>query len=261
MQDPQVALAASDRIATLTLDNPPVNAVSLRLIEQLHAKLDDVEADPSIRCVILEGAGEKAFCAGADLREESQLRDPELSRQFREAGRRTLERIESFPVPIVAALHGWCIGGGTALAWTCDIRIAADNARFRAGDAYLGVIPSWGMGLLRLPRMLGRNRALDVLVLGEDFDAARAYELGLVTQVVPRSDLSARARSAAQRIASASPTALRAIRQAVAFNMRSSWDDMVEQEEDLCAEVFNHPDAAEGMAAMLAKRAPDFQDR
>jgi enoyl-CoA hydratase/carnithine racemase len=260
MQDPQVTLTVTDRIATVRLDNPPVNAVSLRLIEQLHARLDEVEADRSIRCVILEGAGEKAFCAGADLREEAQLRDPELSRKFRQAGRQTLERIEGFPIPVVAALHGWCIGGGTALAWTCDIRIAADNTRFRAGDAFLGVIPSWGMGLLRLPRMLGRNRALDVLVLGEDFDAARAYELGLVTQVVPRAELAARALAAAQRIASASPTALRAIRQAVAFNMRNSWDDMAEQEEVLCAQVFNHPDAAEGIAAMLGKRAPKFQD-
>ncbi len=146
MADTFVALQVADRIATVSLDNPPVNAVSLRLLEQLHATLDAVEADPAIRCVILQGAGEKAFCAGADLREEAQLRDPALSHQFREAGRRTLQRIETFRVPIVAAIQGWCIGGGTALAWTCDIRIAADNARFRAGDAYLGVIPSWGMG-------------------------------------------------------------------------------------------------------------------
>ncbi len=260
MAEALVSLQVADRVATITLDNPPVNAVSPRLIEQLHTVFDTVEADRAIRCAILQGAGAKAFCAGADLREEAQFRDPAASLAFREAGRRTLQRIESFRVPIVAAIHGWCIGGGTALAWTCDIRIAADDAKFRAGDAFLGVIPSWGMGLLRLPRLLGRNRTLDLLLLGEDIGAARAYELGLVTQVVPRAELAARAEAAARRIAAASPTALRAIRQAVAFNMRHDWDAMVQQEEALCAEVFAHPDAAEGMAAMLAKRPPLFQD-
>jgi enoyl-CoA hydratase/carnithine racemase len=260
MTEPRVELAVMDRIATVRLDNPPVNAVSFRLIEQLNARFDEIEADTRIRCVILEGAGDKAFCAGADLRDEAQLRDKDVSREFRAAGRRMLERIESFRVPIVAALHGWCIGGGTALAWTCDIRIAADNTKFRAGDAFIGVIPSWGMGLLRLPRLVGRNRALDLLILGEDFDAARAYELGLVTRVVPRASLQAETLAVAQRIAGASPNAIKAIRQAVSFNMRRGWDEMAQEEEVLCAQVFGHPDAAEGMSAMLAKRAPTFQD-
>ncbi len=162
--------------------------------------------------------------------------------------------------PIVAAIHGYCIGGGTAIGWACDIRIAADNTLFRAGDAYLGIIPSWGMGLHRLPRLLGRSRALDILVLGGDFGAQHAYELGLVTKVVPRAALMEEAVRAASRIATASPNAMLAIRQAVSFNLRHDWDEMAEYEEELSRSVFAHPDAAEGMAAMLEKRTPDFRD-
>ena len=176
----------------------------------------------SIRCVILSGAGEKAFCAGADIREEKQFRDPDASRAFREFGRRTLVRMETFARPIIAAVHGYCIGGGTALGWACDLRIAADNAVFRAGDAYLGVIPSWGMGLLRLPRLVGRTRALDILLLGENFGAVRAHELGLVTEVVARGELEARARHVAARIAVASPAAILAIRKAVNFDKHTA---------------------------------------
>ena len=205
MTDALIRVDHAGAVATVWLDNPPVNAVSVRLLHALHAALDAIEADPAIRCVILAGAGEKAFCAGADLREEKDLRDPEASRTFRELGRWTLQRIEEFPRPIVAAIHGWCIGGGTAIGWSADICIAADNAKFRAGDAYLGVIPSWGMGLLRLPRLAGRNQALDILLLGEDFGAQRAYELGLVTKVVPRAEL----QQAAMAAPPASPAPLR----------------------------------------------------
>jgi enoyl-CoA hydratase/carnithine racemase len=260
MQQDLVLVERTDRIATILFNNPPVNAASLRLLEELHRALDAIETDRTIRCVILSGAGEKAFCAGADLRDEARLRDPAESAAFRALGRRTLQRIESFAKPIVAAIHGYCIGGGTAIGWACDIRIAADNTLFRAGDAYIGVIPSWGMGLHRLPRLLGRSRALDVLVLGEDFGAQRAYELGLVTRVVPRAALMDDARRAAERIATASPTAMLAIRQAVNFNLRHGWDEMAAYEEELSQQVFAHPDAAEGMSAILAKRTPNFRD-
>jgi enoyl-CoA hydratase/carnithine racemase len=226
----------------------------------LHAALDRVEREPAIRAVIFTGAGDRAFCAGADIREESQFKDPAVARAFREYGRRTLDRLESFPRPIIAAIHGYCIGGGTALGWVCDIRLAADNAVFRAGDAFLGIVPSWGMGLLRLPRLVGRGRALDILLLGQDFSAEAARDLGLVSRVVPRDRLLEEARAVAERIARASPQAILATRKAVAYNLRHGWDEMVRYEEALCEEVFAHPDAHEGTAAFLEKRSPTFRD-
>jgi enoyl-CoA hydratase/carnithine racemase len=166
--------------------------------------------------------------------------------------------MENGKLPIVAALHGYCIGGGTALGWVCDIRIAADNTVFRAGDAYLGILPSWGMGLTRLPRYVGRNRALDILLIGENFGAKEAFDMGLVTRVVPRAKLMEEAQAVARRICKASPTAIRATRQAVAKNLRASWDEMVRFEGELCDMMFSHPDAHEGPKAFAEKRQPRF---
>src|ERR1700742_3970148 len=223
MTEGLVRLKKEGAIASVTLDNPPVNAASSKLMQALHARLDEVERDAAIRVVILAGAGEKAFCAGGDLREEKDFGSPGASAAFRALGRRPLDRIEAFPVPIVAAIHGYCIGGGTAIGWACDIRLAADNTVFRAGDAYIGMVPSWGMGLTRLPRYVGRCRALDILLLGEDFGAEVAREFGLVTRVVKKADLAKEAMAVAERIAMASPTAIRATREAIAFNSRETW--------------------------------------
>jgi enoyl-CoA hydratase/carnithine racemase len=247
-------------VARVTLNDPPMNPISRHTLDALHAALDTVERERSVRVVILTGAGERAFCAGADLRQEARLEGPQEGKAFRDYGRRTLERIETFPRPIVAALHGYCIGGGTAIAWCCDYRIAADNTLFRAGDAYLGIVPSWGMGLTRLPRFVGRNKALDILLMGENFGAEEAQAMGLVSKVVPRAQLIAAAEAAAERIASASPGAILALRKAIAYNLRHSWDSMVAYEEELCAEVFDAPDAKEGMQAFLQKRKPRFRD-
>ena len=247
-------------IARVTLNDPPMNPISARTLDALHTAFDAVEADRKVRVVILTGAGERAFCAGADLRQAAQLPRPQEGKAFRDYGRRTLERIETFPRPIIAALHGYCIGGGTAIAWSCDYRIAADNSIFRAGDAYLGIVPGWGMGLTRLPRFVGRNKALDILLIGENFGAHEAYAMDLVSKVVPCAELTQAAEAAALRIASASPRAILAMRKAIAHNLRHSWDSMVAYEEELCAEAFDAPDAKEGVQAFLQKRKPRFQD-
>ena len=247
-------------IARVTLNDPPMNPISARTLDALNAAFDAVEEKREVRCVILTGAGDRAFCAGADLRAEAELKQPGQGKAFRQYGRRMLERIETFPRPIIAAIHGYCIGGGTAIAWSCDYRIAADNAIFRAGDAYLGIVPSWGMGLTRLPRFVGRNKALDILLLGENFSAHDAREVHLVSKVVPRAELMAQAQATAERIAGASPNAILATRRAVAYNLRHSWDRMVACEEELCEQVFAHADAEEGMRAFLEKRKPRFED-
>ena len=260
MSQDLVLVTVDGPIATVMLNDPPMNPVSGRTLDALHAALDKVEQQRTVRCVIFSGAGEKAFCAGGDLRQESQFQDASAGKVFREYGRKSLERLETFPKPIVAAIHGYCIGGGTALAWSCDYRLAADNAVFRAGDAYLGLIPSWGMGLTRLPRLVGRNKVLDILLLGQNFGAAEAHDLGLVSRVVPRADLMREARTVAERIASASPTAILATRKAIAYGLRHSWADMVRYEEELCEHVFEHPDAKEGMQAFFEKRPTKFED-
>ena len=253
-----VKLEKNGQVITITLDNPPVNAVSTKVLTALNKAFDDAEEDADARCIILAGAGEKAFCAGGDMREEKDFGDPENARAFRTFGRNTLNRIENGKLPVVAAIHGYCIGGGTALGWVCDIRVAAENSVFRAGDAYLGILPSWGMGLTRLPRYVGRNRALDILLIGENFGAKEAFDMGLVTRVVPRDKRMEECEKIARRICKASPAAIRATRQAVAGNLRLSWDDMVTLEIELCETMFAHPDAHEGPKAFAEKREPRF---
>lgn len=260
MPDSLVLCEIDAPIATITLNIPPVNAISAPVLDAIHAALDKVAAEPSVRAVILAASGEKAFCAGGDLRQEASFTDPSDAKAFRDYGRRTLNRLETFEKPIVAAIFGYCIGGGTAIAWACDIRIAAEGTVFRAADAYLGLIPSWGMGLLRLPRYVGRNKVLDILLLGEDFGPEAAHEMGLVTKVVPRAELMEAAEAAARRIASASPTAIKATREAISFSLRNSWDDCVAFEEKLCETVFNHADAHDGPRAFGEKRKPVFRD-
>ena len=254
-----VRLEKNGQVITITLDNPPVNAVSTKVLTALNKAFDDAEKDPDARVIILAGAGQKAFCAGGDMREEKDFGDPETARAFRTFGRNTLNRIENGKLPVIAAIHGYCIGGGTALGWVCDIRVAAENSVFRAGDAYLGILPSWGMGLTRLPRYVGRNRALDILLIGENFGAKEAFDLGLVTRVVPREKLMDEVNAIARRICKASPAAIRATRQAVAGNLRRSWDDMVKLEISLCETMFAHADAHEGLKAFAEKREPKFK--
>ena len=248
----------SGQIVTITLNNPPVNAVSTKVLNALNAAFDRAEQEEDARVIIFTGAGPKAFCAGGDLREEKDFGDPDNARAFRTLGRNTLNRIENGKLPVIAAIHGYCIGGGTALGWVCDIRVAAENSVFRAGDAYLGVLPSWGMGLTRLPRYVGRNKTLDILLIGENFGAKEACEMGLVTKIVPCDKLMDECNAIARRICKASPTAIRATRQAVAGNLRRSWDDMVALELELCEMMFTHPDAHEGPAAFAEKREPKF---
>lgn len=247
------------QIVTIMLANPPVNAVSTKVLTALNAAFDKAEAEKDARVIIFGGEGEKAFCAGGDLREEKDFGDPENARAFRTFGRNTLNRIENGKLPVIAAIHGYCIGGGTALGWVCDLRVAAENSVFRAGDAYLGVLPSWGMGLTRLPRYVGRNKALDILLLGENFGVKEAHEIGLVTKVVKKEELMDACLKMAQRICKASPTAIRATRQAVAGNQRRSWEGMAELERELCEMMFSHPDAHEGPNAFAEKREPKFK--
>jgi enoyl-CoA hydratase len=244
-------------VSTVTLNRPPFNIIVPELMQELRHAFDALEAREATRCVVLTGAGTRAFCAGADLGDEAR-HTPEAGQAFRESGRAIVERIETFPKPIVGAIRGWCIGGGTGLAWPCDIRVAAESAKFRAGDVYLGIIPTWSVGMVRMVHYIGRNRTLDTLLLGEDISAREALELGIVSRVVADDAFESEVRRIAQRLASGAPLAIRAIKEAVRAQYRDTVDRAAVLEEQWSKSVLASADAKEGISAFKEKRKPTF---
>lgn len=243
-------------VSRITLDRPPVNAVTVQLLEELLHALDALESRSDTRCIVLTGAGTKAFSAGADLADSKGAHG---NTSFRGLGRGALERIETHPKPVIAALRGWCIGGGFALAMACDVRIASSTAKFRTGDAYVGVVPSWGMSLTRLVHYIGRNRALDMLILGEDLSAQQAAELGLVTRVVPDESFDAEIERVSVRVATGAPISFRAIKEAVRAQYWVS-PPAAQEIETRWAEINDAShDAQEGKAAFRERRPPVFK--
>jgi enoyl-CoA hydratase/carnithine racemase len=255
-----VAVTHRARVSTITLNRPPLNLITGQMLRELEGAFDLLGTRAETRAVILTGAGTRAFCAGADLRDEA-AHTPESGRAFREAGRRIVDRIETFPKPVVAAVRGWCIGGGTGLAWACDIRVAAKGATFRAGDVYLGMIPTWSLGMVRLVHYIGRNRSLDVLLLGEDLPGDRACELGLVSRVVADDLLDAESARIAERLSTGAPLAMRAIKEGVRAQGREGPDRAAALEERWAQRILGSHDAHEGIAAFREKRAAAFQGR
>lgn len=255
-----IFLSHRGAVATITLNRPPLNVVTPTLLEELLAAFDALEAREETRCVVLTGSGTRAFCAGADLGDEAR-HSPEAGQAFREMGRRIVERIETYPKPVVAAIRGWCIGGGTGLAWPCDIRIAAESARFRAGDVYLGIIPTWSVGMVRMVHYIGRNRTLDTLLLGEDIGAREARELGIVSRVVADDAFDTEVARIADRLAAGAPLAIRAIKEAVRAQYRDTVDRAALLEEGWAKVVLASADAKEGIGAFKEKRKPVFRGR
>ena len=252
-----ITLDCEGGVARITFNRPPFNLFSHQMLSEIRDALDQIEARGDIRAVVLTGAGERAFSAGADLGDEAR-HSVEDGRSFRELGRFLVERLETFPAAVISAVRGWCIGGGTGLAWVADIRIAAESAKFRAGDVYLGIIPTWSMGMVRLVHYLGRNRTLDMLLLGEDVVGRQAERIGLVTRCVPDAEFEAEVDRVARRLASGAPLPIRAIKECA----RAQWVDgrarAAELEEEWSTRILASQDAHEGMTAFREKRTPTF---
>lgn len=254
-----IRLEHRDGVSTITLDRPPVNAVSTGLMEETLSALDALEGREATRCIVLTGAGTKAFSAGADLG-GGPRRGDEAAR-FRETGRTLVDRLETIPKPVVAAIRGWCIGGGFAMAMACDVRLASSTARFRTGDAYLGVVPSWGMSLVRLAHYIGRNRALDMLMLGEDTPAEHARDIGLVSRVIPDVEFDAAVSRVADRLAGGAPITFRSIKEAIRAQYWETPAAAREAETRWAEVAAASEDFREGVAAMRERRPPRFTGR
>lgn len=254
----ETLLVEHDGAASFVVFNrPPLNLFTKRLLAELHDALEALEARDETRAVVIKGQGERAFSAGADLREEASTLDD--SGFMATKGREIVDRIETMSKPVIAATRGWCIGGGTGIAWVADIRIAAESTKFRASDAYLGIVPTWGVSLGRLSHFIGRNRTLDLLLMGEDVSAGQAYELGLVSKVVPDAEFDAEVNRVAQRLASGAPIAFRAIKEIVRAQYREPPDEVTRLIAHWGEVAGRSQDAIEGPRAFAEKRKPVFR--
>jgi len=253
-------IAHDDGVTTLTINRPPLNLMTTPLLQAIVAALEVLRERDETRAIVIRGAGTRAFCAGADLRSESEA-NPAGAAEARAIGMHMIDLIEEHPKPVISAVRGWCIGGGTAIAWPCDIRLAATSAKFRAGDIYLGLAPSWGLGNARLVHYLGRNRTLDTSLLGDDITAQEAYDWGLVTRVFPDETFDSEVSRIAHKLAGGAPLPIRAIKESVRAQYRDSPDRAMLLTERWNRIIRDSEDAKEGILAMIEKRKPVFKGR
>jgi enoyl-CoA hydratase len=249
----------ADGVATLTVNRPEkMNALNNATRTQLVASLDQFRHDDNVRVVVITGAGEKAFIAGADIAEFAGRTGVDQFRVMKDSP--VYDAVDEFPKPIIAAINGFCLGGGCELAMACDIRIASESAKLGQPEINLGIIPGGG-GTQRLPRLVGLGTAFKLLYTGEIIRAPEALRIGLVDEVVPADALRNRVRELSTLIAKKSPVALELIKEAVRASVRTSLDEGLRHETTLFGLVFSSKDKEEGVDAFLAKREPQFTGR
>ena len=252
-------LAIHDGIATITLNRPDkLNALNDALIGELDAAIDDVARRPDVRGVILTGAG-RAFVAGADIAQLAQ-QGPFDGKARALRGQAVFRKLERLPIAVIAAVNGFALGGGCELAMACHIRIAADGAKFAQPEVKLGIGPGYG-GSQRLPRLVGRGRALQLLLTGETIDAAEAFRIGLVNKVVPAAELLPQAEAMMKQILANGPLAIALCIEGVDRGLDMPLDEGLMLEANHFGLLASTTDMAEGMRAFLEKRAARFTGR
>jgi enoyl-CoA hydratase len=253
-------VSRAEAVATITVNRPDrLNALNAATVDELRSALLELRHDDGVRAVIVTGAGEKAFVAGADIAELSQ-QSPLGAKVTAQRGQHVFDLVETLGKPVIAAINGFALGGGCELAMACTLRIAADTARFGQPEINLGLIPGYA-GTQRLPRLVGRGRALELLLRGHQIDAAEAYRIGLVDRVVPRAELLSTARTLAQELAGKPPVAARAILEAVHKGLQMPFAEAQAYEATLFGLVATTEDMQEGTRAFLEKRKPAFKGR
>ena len=252
-------LLISDRgaVRTITVNRPDkLNALNAATLDALHAAFDEAALDANVRCVVLTGAGPKAFVAGADISEMNAL-TPVQGRDFSLRGQRMMRRVEKMPKPVIAMINGFALGGGLELAMCCHLRMAADTAKVGQPEVNLGLIPGFG-GTQRLLRLAGRAATLELCLLGAPIDAARALQLGIVNRVVPAAELDAVTHAMADQLAASAPLALRGVLECVNVGGECGIEEGLEYESAQFGLIFSTNDMREGTTAFVERRKPVF---
>lgn len=248
----------SDTILTITLRRPEVrNALDNLSWQELGEIISDVSKNGQIRVMIITGAGEEAFAAGADV--EWLLKRPVIE-SWAPGVQGILDALESLPIPTIAAVNGYALGGGCELALACDLRVASQNARFGLTEIGVGIIPGGG-GTQRLPRLIGAGRAKEMIFLGEIIDASEAQRIGLVNRICPQSELLVVANALASKLINRAPLAVRMAKQAINYGMQTDLKTGLAYEKACQSFLYTTEDQKEGMTAFLGKRKPEYKGR
>ena len=248
-------------VAVVTITNPPMNQLSSGLLAELEAELERLDADDGARAIVLQGGGERAFVAGADIKEFPALRESAAAEGGSARGIQRLgQRMDAARTPFVAAIQGYCLGGGLELAMCCDVRVCADDAKLGQPEIKLGLIPGGG-GTQRLPRLVGIGRAMLMNLGGEFVDAATAYDWGLIEQVVPRADLLDAALGIARSFGARSPYAVAVLRELARTTRDLPLEEGLRREAEGFRRCLASEDGLEGVVAFIEKREPTFTGR
>jgi enoyl-CoA hydratase/carnithine racemase len=255
-----VKTSIEERVATLTIDHPPVNALNQPTLMELNAAVDEVIANPQVHAVVITGAGQLAFVAGADISEFGKIENADQAQQVSRSVHAIYDKIEASPKPFIAAINGVALGGGLELAMACHLRIIGDRAKVGQPEINLGIIPGWG-GTQRLPRLVGSAKALELILTGDSISAQEAYRLNLVNKVVPGGEVLKTARDLAKKISQKGALAVQSSLATVVYGLQQPLAAGLALEAEHFSKIAVSEDAREGASAFLQKRQPVFKDR
>ena len=254
-----IQVTRDERLAIVTVTRPPVNALNQEVIDALEAAIEELAKDEMIGALIVTGAGEKAFVAGADITEFPNLNSANGEKLSRR-GQTVFQKIADFPAPVIAAVNGFALGGGMELALACDIRVVAENAKVGLPEVTLGIFPGYA-GTQRLPRIIAAGKAKELIFTGVMIDAAEAFRIGIADHLTPPGESVNRAREIAEKILRAGPIAVRLAKQAVNKGLDQTLEEGQRTEAALFAQLCDTEDQKEGANAFLEKRFPKFKGR
>lgn len=254
-----VRITLEDRVAVLTVDHPPVNAFNRATVEDLDKAMDELIANEQVKVIIITGAGQFAFIAGADINEIAAVNTAEEAKEFILKGQAAFNKVEACPKPVIAAINAVALGGGLELAMACHIRIMSDRARIGQPESSLGIIPGWG-GTQRLARLVGPSKAIEMIITGDPVNAQEAFRLGLANKVVPAGQVLFEAMGLAKKIASKSKLTNEAALRAIYGGLKTSLAEGLLLEADQFSALIGSHDTTEGVSAFLQKRQPKFTD-
>jgi enoyl-CoA hydratase/carnithine racemase len=258
-----IRYTVEDKVAVLVIDRPPVNAFNEQSLNELGAAIDELNADPTVKVIVITGGGQLAFVAGADIGTFGEIfksQNFDRAKAFMELGHSTFTKIENSNKPVIAAINGICLGGGLELAMACHMRICGDRVRLGQPEINLGIIPGWG-GTQRLQRIVGPAKATEMILTGDQITAQQAMQLRLVNMVVPGGEVMRQAKGLAAKIANKSAVGTTAALTAIRVGLDACLQDGLAAEREQLAKVVTSADAAEGIKAFLEKREAKFQDQ